>query len=1032
MRHFAIMNSIKLAAFIATVVASFTVSGISPGHTIRLFEKSPPVLSLIEQNRYLSMPEKYTDMKEGTDRIEIFVPPPKETYVWKVTGFYKAEWTGQHTFSIDEDAKLAVFQMGPKHAGSDAFGAFGEANLDDAEILSNRLISRNLEKGEYYPISISYISWAMKAPVYITTLDGFRWELNRDIQQISPESAGIPLSGTNSNAQFIEKGFHYHVFLMPEGKDHSHVLGDISNMQAIKTGFLDVPGATLELEMARSPHIIEMSGHLRPPMDGEYGIEIRGPMVAGLQVGPGTPEKTIAYVIDEKWRVIDNRISEGEDFSLESRFYYPFRLVLFGENKGLRRDVAVIDPMGDEVDLFGLWNSSTPTITLGFTAPKPKNETIDLEDSTVIEGPENLKSLLPDAERLAGELLHETVLPLSDESSPILEELDANLDENPLVTIPSSSFIEDSRPPVSLRNGESHIVFSEKKPNLELASPKIRKGHTSPKSPESLEETLLETVDAPYESQQNSLNKTVAGKDRPDMEVPEQISHKDITTSNVPENLVVPGFSFKNHPMPANPEPDLSVAKLLRSNQATHIPSVMNASDSVEDASQAKEGSKVSPRLDLVSQNEDSLKVLDKPAILSERVGFPMADSAEVFSTMSERENPTKFPQMNPNLNSAAVAKSVSEILPLPDAPPDSLPFDMKSEMEGSEVPAENVPETSKSHFLAENPFELEAQNDEPIDEYSYGSASVNMQFGTYPDNVECSHGEKCHSSKPKKQHNLALSSFGRDFQSIPAIRGSRQQSGADSTVPKYPMNYFDDISDGFSQDDFSNDLQNDFQDDFENYFSNDLQDDFRDDFRGDFRSDFPDDFSNDFRDDFPEDVPSGRFKNFGESDDSGLSSQSDPEQFKLKTPLSYADINTEKFPGEEEEDDFRIPTSEFFPLELENYRDGFENLDGSRTQGSFMEDDDDEDDDDEKLDMHDLSEMGFGSSAITSPPTSNRDLFPSSAAGPRSKSPEVFGVQERILDGEEGMNRYSAGGSKRDLRSLLKMGFIVLWCVFG
>ncbi|KAM9931894.1 hypothetical protein OXX80_008458 [Metschnikowia pulcherrima] len=1023
MRHFAIMIFIKLAAFIATVVATFTVSGISPGHTIRLFEKSPPVLSLIEQNRYLSMPEKYTDMKEGTDRIEIFVPPPKETYVWKVTGFYKAEWTGQHTFSIDEDAKLAVFQMGPKHVGSHAFGAFGEADMDDAEILSNRLISRNLEKNEFYPISISYISWAMKAPVYITTLDGFRWELNRDIQQISPESAGIPLNGSVSNVQFIEKGFHYHVYLMPEGKDHSHVLGDISNMQAIKTGFLDVPGATLELEMARSPHIIEISGHLRPPMDGEYGIEIRGPMVAGLQVGPGTPEKTMAYKIDEKWRVIDNRISEGEDFSLEGRFNYPFRLVLFGENKGLRRDVAVIDPMGDEVDLFGLWNSSTPTITLGFTAPSPKNEPVDLGDSTVIDGPENLKNLLPDPERLAGELLPETVLPLSDESSPILEELVANLDENPLVTFPSPSFIEDSRPPVSLRNGESHIVFSEKKPVLEVASPKIQKGHTSSKPLESLEGALLETVDAPYESQQFSLNETVAGKDRPDMEVPEQNSHEDITTSNVPENLVVPGFSFKNHPMPAEPESDLPIAKLSRPNQATHISSVMNASDSVKTVSQAKEGSKFTLRLDLVSSNEDFLNSLHKPAIPKDNSGFPMADSAEVSSTSNDRENSTEFPQMNPNLKPPAVAKDLSKILPLPDAPPDSLPFDMKSEMEGSEVPAENVPETSKSHFLAENPFELKAQNDEPIDEYSYGSASANMQFGTYLDNVECSHGEKSLSSKPQKQPNFALSSFGKDFQSIPDIRGSRQQNGADFTVPKFPTDYSDDVSDGFSQ----NDLQNDFQDDIQD----DLKDDFENDFPNDFSNDFRDDFSNVSRDDFPDDVPGGRFKNFGESDDSGVSSQFDPEHFKLKTPLSYADINTEKAPEGEERDDFRTPTSEFFPLELENYRDGFENLDGSRTQGSFMEDDD-EDDDDEKLDMHDLSHINFGSSAITSPPTSNRDLFPSSAAGPRSKSPEVFGVQERILDGEEGMNRYSAGGFKRGLRPLLKMGFIMLWCVFG
>ncbi|KAJ8137568.1 hypothetical protein OY671_009219, partial [Metschnikowia pulcherrima] len=219
--------------------------------------------------------------------------------------------------------------------------------------------------------------------------------------------------------------------------------------------------------------------------------------------------------------------------------------------------------------------------------------------------------------------------------------------------------------------------------------------------------------------------------------------------------------------------------------------------------------------------------------------------------------------------------------------------------------------------FLAENPFELEAQNDEPIDEYSYGSASANMQFGTYQDNVECSHGEKCHSSKPQKQPNFALSSFGKDFQSIPAIRGSRQQSGADFTVPKYPTDYSDDISDGFSQDDLQND------------------------------------FSNDFSNDFPDDIPSGRFKNFGELDDSGLSSESDPEQFKLENPLSYADINTEKTPKGEEEDDFRTPTSESFPLELENYRDVFENLDGSRTQGSFMDDDEDE-----KLDMHDISEM--------------------------------------------------------------------------
>ena len=93
------------------------------------------------------------------------------------------------------------------------------------------------------------------------------------------------------------------------------------------------------------------------------------------------------------------------------------------------------------------------------------------------------------------------------------------------------------------------------------------------------------------------------------------------------------------------------------------------------------------------------------------------------------------------------------------------------------------------------------------------------------------------------------------------------------------------------------------------------------------------------------DDFPVGRFKNFGELDDSDLSSQFDPEHFNLDNPLSHADINIEKPPEGEEQDDIRISTSELFPLELENYRDVFDNLDGSRTQGSFMEDDDEDDD---------------------------------------------------------------------------------------
>ncbi|KAJ8140387.1 hypothetical protein OY671_006422 [Metschnikowia pulcherrima] len=351
---------------IATISAT-KASSIKNSYTTKLYEQPVPVSFRAQQNRFLSIPEAPFVLKKGTDSIQIHAPPPLETFVWNLVGYYVAEISGEHIFTTGKTEK-AFIRIGPKHV---PLGNPETYDPNEMEVISDSNVIKYLQAGLYYPVKITYISGTEKVPVYITTPDGVKKKLKEGIRQIGhmseSEAKSSTAPGTGSFAsisdsesesesnpviQAVETGFLYSIYVVPAGRSHKSVVRDFSELALIEEGFFDGVSNPLGSLSVTFPFIQEIVGHIKPPRDDEYKTSIRNALIGNLQVGPGAEGKEGRYIVDDTWTVVDTRLDPSGILKLESHLYYPFRLVVITQTKDTPWAVESQDSSVTKIDLF--------------------------------------------------------------------------------------------------------------------------------------------------------------------------------------------------------------------------------------------------------------------------------------------------------------------------------------------------------------------------------------------------------------------------------------------------------------------------------------------------------------------------------------------------------------------------------------------------------------------------------------------------------------------------------------------------------
>ncbi|KAM9934373.1 hypothetical protein OXX80_006035 [Metschnikowia pulcherrima] len=398
------MIGFNLIIGVIATIAAAKASSIKNSYTTKLYEQPVPVSFKAQQNRFLSIPEAPFVLKKGTDSIQIHAPPPLETFVWNLVGYYVAEVSGEHIFTTGKTEK-AFIRIGPKHV---PLGNPETYDPNEMEVISDSNVIKYLQAGSYYPVKITYISGTEKVPVYITTPDGVKKKLKEGIRQIGhmseSETKSSTVSGTDSFAsisdsesesesnpviQAVETGFLYSIYVVPAGRSHKSVVRDFSELALIEEGFFDGVSNPLGSLSVTFPFIREIVGHIKPPKDDEYKTSIRNALIGNLQVGPGAEDKEGRYIVDDTWTVVDTRLDPSGILKLESGLYYPFRLVVITQTKDTPWVIASQDASGTKIDLFEYSDVSEESDSAELSEPESAEVAMVGEFN---ERPENLLS----------------------------------------------------------------------------------------------------------------------------------------------------------------------------------------------------------------------------------------------------------------------------------------------------------------------------------------------------------------------------------------------------------------------------------------------------------------------------------------------------------------------------------------------------------------------------------------------------------------------------------------------------------------
>lgn len=430
------MKSLLLIIMSLTVAAVNIILQNKPDHTTKYYRKAL-VFTLFDQNRFLSLPEKPALVFEGFYPIHVHAPLSINTYAWDLRGFYKAKQTGRHTFSIDR-TKIAYIQIGWKKLKPQSYQ---EMTIDEYEhfleprtVFSNSPVMISLVEGNYYKVEIFYIAGAERVPIYVTEPTGFQQDLDSRIKEavFDPLERSWTEELKPSKEYIIPSyyqtiGFFLVVYQIPNNfTDYENAHCDLSRFQKVHEGFFTSHEEKILLPQVTAPVIREVIGHFRPVEDGKYLIHMSGKHMACVQIGPKRGVQNGYYMVDNDWTILDTRGNTLVDLDLQISFFYPFRIVLLGNEKEFSLDITVYDSERKKVDLFGLWGgqasslsvplaTSTTSLTVNNLVPYPviQEETISSKiaielKKVIIESGEPLASSITVSES-QGESLEDAV-----------------------------------------------------------------------------------------------------------------------------------------------------------------------------------------------------------------------------------------------------------------------------------------------------------------------------------------------------------------------------------------------------------------------------------------------------------------------------------------------------------------------------------------------------------------------------------------------------------------------------------------------
>ncbi|GEQ68597.1 hypothetical protein JCM33374_g2265 [Metschnikowia sp. JCM 33374] len=361
----------------------------TPGFTVHYYDDLPPVSTSMDANPFLSLPDIPTDSTHGTDVVSVMVPPANKLYVWKYVGYYKAEHTGLHRFTI-YGATRAMISCGFSESMSEDFA---EKITKRYDFFDSAPATYSLHKGIYYPMKVVYIAGIDGVPVYVS-FKGRKVDLNQKISHARYKKGksgnAVPESGapqprvpethdqaTQTNLHnppgrfdrpyvttvrhftsshevaYYYLGWHYMVSLAPDDHDHLTALLRVDNRHVIQQGFLDDEYRGINVPQTHTPRVMEFVGFMRPPRDDTYEVTVPSNMLVAVQIGPGDFQRRQRYTVSHNWGILDTREMSSALINLNSAHVYPFRIVIFANSFNF--SMQTYDSNHDDAKLFPLW-----------------------------------------------------------------------------------------------------------------------------------------------------------------------------------------------------------------------------------------------------------------------------------------------------------------------------------------------------------------------------------------------------------------------------------------------------------------------------------------------------------------------------------------------------------------------------------------------------------------------------------------------------------------------------------------------------
>ncbi|KAJ8139855.1 hypothetical protein OY671_006944 [Metschnikowia pulcherrima] len=312
-----------------------------------------PVLSHLDQNPYLSLSQEATEVKQGSDSIVVEVPSAKDTYLWQMTGFFVPTEDEYHQFFMSPLMKKGYLQIG--EVKTEDFAKNLGSEFHDLKAFPGF----RLKKGVPYAMKVTFIANAKGATLLGHFIRGRSSFIDPLIKQVTYNT--VTLDGKEeSQPTYYEAGFDYTIAVAPEEDSWELALKNTSSISPIQQGNFDDDDFEVSPPSVSPSSIIEITGLIRAPESGKYTMNMSKAPLAALYMGPGSSQIQTRYTIDASWNVLDTRSETSIELDLQKDEYYPFRLVVLGNDKDTKWVLVQTGPSGEKVDLFGLEKTRAP------------------------------------------------------------------------------------------------------------------------------------------------------------------------------------------------------------------------------------------------------------------------------------------------------------------------------------------------------------------------------------------------------------------------------------------------------------------------------------------------------------------------------------------------------------------------------------------------------------------------------------------------------------------------------------------------